>query len=131
MARSKPVRVLLCNRYALFREGIKALLPEGAAIEVIGEAATAKQALNLVERRRPDVVLLDATTADSSGSDLTRRIKAIDPHVEVLILSLYDDHLLISSCLDAGAAGYVRNVDKPRQLRQAICTACRRTHRAA
>ncbi len=131
MARGKSIKVLLCNRYALFREGMKALLPEGAAIEIVGEAATAKQALSLLERLRPDVVLLDTITPDSSGSELTRRIKAIDPHVEVLILSLYDDHLLISSCLDAGAAGYVRTVDKPRQLRQAICTACRRTHRAA
>lgn len=131
MARGKTIKVLLCNRYALFREGIKALLPEGAAIEIVGEAATAKQALSLLERLRPDVVLLDAITPDSSGSELTRRIKAIDPHCEVLILSLYDDHLLISSCLDAGAVGYIRTVDKPRQLRQAICTACRRTHRAA
>lgn len=131
MARSKTIKVLLCNRYALFREGIKAMLPEGAAIEIVGEAATARQALSLLERLHPDVVLLDSISPDCSGSEVTRRIKAIDPDVEVLILSLYDDHLLISGCLDAGAAGYVRTVDKPRQLRQAISTACRRAHRAA
>jgi DNA-binding NarL/FixJ family response regulator len=126
----KTIRVLLCNKYTLFREGIKALLIEGAAIEVVGETATAAQALELMERLRPDVVLLDATTSESS-SDVTRRMKAIDPEVEVVILSLADDEQLISGCLDAGAAGYIRKDDEPFKLRQAISTAYREHHRAA
>jgi DNA-binding NarL/FixJ family response regulator len=131
MARARAIRVLLCNKHNLFREGIKAMFPEKRAIEIVGEAATAKQALELVEQLRPDVVLMDATTSDSSGSETTRRIKAIDPHVGVLILSLYDDELLISRCLDAGAAGYIRKDDEPLHLRRAISTAYRRAHRAA
>jgi two-component system response regulator DevR len=126
----KSIRVLLCNKYTLFREGIKALLLNGPAIEIVGEAATAAQALELLERVRPDVVLLDATTSESS-SDVTRRIKAIDPEVEVLILSLADDEQLISGCLAAGAAGYIRKDDEPFRLRQAISTAYRGHHRAA
>jgi DNA-binding NarL/FixJ family response regulator len=124
------IRVLVCNKYTLFREGIKALFLEGPAIEVVGEAATGTQVLELLERVRPDVVLLDATTPDS-GSDVTRRIKAINPNVEVLILSLGDDEQLISGCLDAGAAGYIRKDDEPLTLRQAISTAYREHHRAA
>ena len=131
MARAKTIRVLLCNKHNLFREGIKALLPEKAHIEIVGEASSAASALAQLERLHPDVVLLDATTADSSGSETTRRIKAKDPNVEVLILSLYDDELLISNCLNAGAAGYIRKNDHPVRLKQAINAAYRRAHHAA
>jgi DNA-binding NarL/FixJ family response regulator len=131
MQHRKPIRVLLCNKHNLFREGIKALFPGKTSFEIVGEAATAKQALTLLERVHPDVVLLDATTSNPSGSEATRRIKAIDSHVEVLILSLSDDDVLISKCLDAGAAGYIRKDDEPQRLKRAIDTAFRRGHRAA
>lgn len=125
------IRVLLCNRHTLFREGIKALFLERTAIQVIGEAATARQTLSLMKRLRPDVVLLDATTRDLSCSEVTRRIKVIDPRVEILILSLYDDEVLVSGCLEAGAAGYIRKSDEPVQLRRAISTAASRRARWA
>jgi len=125
MSTGKKIRVLVCNRYALFRQGIKELLPQGSPIEVVGEAATARQALHLVERLRPDVVLMDATMRDASGSEATRRIKALDPGVHILIVSLDDDRLLISGCLNAGATGYVRNGDRSGKLKSAIQMACR------
>jgi len=131
MPHKKKIRVLICNKYTLFREGIKALLPEGTPIQVVGEAASAKQALSLVERLHPDVVLMDAAAPDVSGSEATRRIKARDPHVAVLIVSLYDDEPLISGCMDAGAAGWIRKSDQSWRLKRAISTACRRSRRAA
>ena len=129
--RDKTIRVLLCNQQTLFQDGIKALFLEMPSIEVVGSAATAKQALYMLRRLRPHVVLLDATTYDPSGSEVTRRIKAIDPHVGVLILSLYDDEVLISGCLDAGATGFIRKDAEPLQLSQAITTAYERSQRAA
>ena len=131
MRRHKKIRVLICNKYTLFRDGIKALLPQGTPIQVVGEAASAKQALSLLESLHPDVVLMDAAALDVSGSQATRQIKAKDPHIEVLIVSLYDDEPLISECLDAGAAGWIRKSDQSWQLRRAISTACRRSRRAA
>jgi len=116
----RRIRVLICNKYTLFREGIKALLPQGTAIEIVGEAATAEQALDLLECLHPDVVLMDATIPDLSGSEATRRIKEIDPSVTVLILSLYDDEPLISGCLAAGASGYIRKDDGYMQLETTI-----------
>jgi DNA-binding NarL/FixJ family response regulator len=125
MRNDKKIRVLICNKYTLFREGIKALLAQRTSIEIVGEAATAKQALDLLERMHPDVVLMDATIPDLSGSEATRRIKAIDPSVAVLILSLYDDEPLISGCLTAGASGYIGKNDRSVQLETTIDAACR------
>ena len=131
MPRRKRIRVLLCNKHNLFREGIKALFPERTPIEIVGEATTARQALNLLERLQPDVVLLDAATSDLGSSEVTRRIKALNPHVEVLILSLYDDELLVSGCMDAGAIGCISKEDNPLHLERAISMAYRRAQHAA
>ena len=116
----KKIRVIICNKYVLFREGIKRLLREGALIEIVGEADTATQAIDQAARLRPDVVLMDLVTPDLSGSEATRRIKAVHPHVRVLILSLRDDEALVSRCFEAGASGYIRKNDEPSQLRSAI-----------
>lgn len=121
MARThKKIRVLICNKYVLFREGIKSLLREGALIEIVGEADTAREAIDQAARLRPDVVLMDLVTPDLSGSEATRRIKAVHPDVRVLILSLRDDEILVSRCFEAGASGYIRKNDETSQLRSAI-----------
>lgn len=130
MARRKTIRVLLCNRHNLFREGIKALFLKETVIRIVGEAATAAQALALLQQLRPDVVLLDPNTADSCGSEATRCMKALHPHVAVLVLSLSDDDGLIEACLAAGAAGYIRSADQPAQLRRAISSAYGASHAA-
>ncbi len=126
---NKKIRVLLCNQHTLFREGMQALF-RNTPIEIVGVAATAEEALRLLKRLWPDVVLMDVHTPDASGSEVTRRIKAIDPHVEVLILTLEDDDILIASCLEAGATGFIRKDDRPLQLRRAINMAYRKAHAA-
>jgi len=68
-ATHKKIRVLICNKYVLFREGIKSLLREGALIEIVGEADTARQAIDQAARLLPDVVLMDLVTPDLSGSE--------------------------------------------------------------
>src|SRR5712692_7792010 len=126
MARTqKKIRVLICNKYVLFREGIKSLLREETLIEIVAEADTARQAIDQKARLRPDVVLMDLVAPDLSGFEATRRIKAVHPDVRVLILSLRDDEALVSSCFEAGASGYIRTNDQPSQLHSAIDTVCR------
>ena len=119
------IRVLICNQYVLFREGIKSLLREGTLIEVVAEADTARQAIDQTARLRPDVVLMDLVTPDLSGFEATRRLKAVHPYVRILILSLRDDEALVSRCFEAGASGHVRQNDEPSQLQSAIDTVCR------
>lgn len=128
---NKAIKVLICNKHTLFREGIKALLQEGTPVEIVGETDTATQAIELLATRKPDVVLMDAATKDLSGSEATRRIKAVDSNVKILIVSLYDDEALISGCLAAGASGYIRMNAESVQLKSAINAICRRPAHAA
>lgn len=116
---SKPIRVLICNRHTLFREGIKALL-QGGPIEIVGETRSARRVLHLAAQLRPDVVLMEASTTDLTGAEATRRIKEILPKVRILIVSLSDDEPLASSCLSAGATGWIRNTGQPEYLRHLI-----------
>ena len=126
MARTKKkIRVLICNKYVLFREGIKSLLREETLIEIVAETDTARQAIDQTARLRPDVVLMDLVTPDLSGFEATRRVKAVYPDVRVLILSLRDDENLVSRCFEAGASGHIRKNDRPSQLHSAIDTVCR------
>jgi len=131
----KTIRVLICNQYTLFREGLKALLDHasvnrGGHIEVSGEAHLAKDAIEMLIRLRPDVVLMDVNFPDLSGAEATRRVKAIAPGVEVLIVSLSDDKPLISRCMQAGASGFIRTNDLPMKLTSAIQSVSRRAHAA-
>lgn len=127
----KPLRVLICNKYTLFREGLKALLQQGIVIEVAGEAVTAKDAIRQMATLKPDLVLLDATTPDATGAQTVRKLKSIDRNAKILILSMDDDEPLVRSCIEAGAAGYIRRSDSAFNLKRVINQACGREVRAA
>lgn len=131
MSSRAPIRVLICNRYTLFREGIRALLTEGIPMDVVAETGNAREAIGMVERLHPDVVLLDATTPEVSGSESTRRLKAIDPRVSVLILSMNDDEALRQRCLEAGADGFIGKEDQAWHLKRVINDVCGRRTRTA
>jgi DNA-binding NarL/FixJ family response regulator len=130
MVSSAPLKVLVCNKYSLFREGLRALLQQGVLMDVVAEVSTASEAIQLTRRLKPHVVLLDATTTDMSGAESTRRIKAIDPSVQVVIVSMNDDELLRSSCVEAGAAGYIGSEDQVWQLKKMITKVCDKAHEA-
>ena len=125
------IRVVICTKHTLLREGLKALLHTEGYIEVAGEAVNAKDAAVLVERILPDVILMDPSALDLSGSDATRLIKAVYPGIKVLLLALDADASLIADCVSAGASAYIGNYDKPAHLMTAIDGVCARGTRAA
>lgn len=119
-----PIRVLICNKYNLFREGLRSLLENGLPMEVAGEAATAGEAIEVLKRTRVDVVLLDATAPDATGTDTIRLMKHISPESKILILSMDDDEPIVSGCLQAGALGAVTRTDTAHSLKLTIGRVC-------
>lgn len=115
-ANPNPVRVYLVDDHEVVRRGVASLLEADASIEVVGQAATAAEALREIVALRPDVVLLDNQLPDGSGIDVCREMRAVDPSIKGLILSSFDDPSAISAAIMAGAAGYVLKQIEGRSL---------------
>jgi DNA-binding NarL/FixJ family response regulator len=102
-----PIRVLLADDQSLFREGLHTLLSLQADLEVVGEAANGAEALRLAAELRPDVVLMDVQMPELDGVAATRRLRAEQPAVRVILLTTFDDDEYVFEGLRAGAAGYL------------------------
>lgn len=100
-------RVLIADDQALFREGLRTLLSTRADIEVVGEASDGEEAVALVEKLRPSVVLMDLRMPRADGIQATARIRDRWPDVPVLVLTTFDDDANLFGALRAGAAGYL------------------------
>ncbi|WP_029432735.1 response regulator transcription factor [Blastococcus sp. URHD0036] len=101
------IRVLLVDDHAHFRAGLRALLATAPDLEVCGEAASGEEALAVVGRMTPDVVLLDLGMPGMGGVAATERLVAASPHARVLVLSMSDDDDSVFAALRAGARGYL------------------------
>jgi len=100
-------RVLLVEDHIVVRQGIKALLSEEADLEIVGEADNGREALVLVEKLHPDVVLMDISMPGLNGIEATHQICQRHDDVKVVILSMYASEEYVFQVLRAGAAGYV------------------------
>ena len=99
--------MVLVDDHALVRLGLKTLINDQADMEVIGEAGTAQEALQVVERLHPQVVLMDIRLPGEGGLDATRRIVDRFPETKVVMLTSFADEELVMSAIRAGAVGYL------------------------
>jgi DNA-binding NarL/FixJ family response regulator len=114
------VRVLLADDNNLVRAGIRALLEKLSDVEVIGEARDGNEALELIEKCRTDVALIDIAMPVMDGLELTSRLAKTLPEVRVLILSLYADESFVQGALRAGATGYLLKGAASAELKLAL-----------
>ena len=114
------IRVIIADDHALFREGTRNLIEQEADLEVVGEASDGEEAVELVTRLQPHVVLMDIAMPRVNGIEATRQIKARHPAVAVLILTAYDNDQYIVALLEAGAAGYLLKNVSGKELVSAI-----------
>jgi len=121
----KRIRVLLAEDHTIVRKGLCSLLDGEAGLEVVGEAADGREAIDEVARLLPDVVLMDISMPGLNGLEATRRIKQRFPRVKVLILTMHTDEEYILQMLQAGAHGYVVKQAAPEELVLAVQAAYR------
>ena len=121
----KKIRVLIVDDHTLVRDGIRALLALVADVEVVGEAANGKEALDKVKELTPDVVLMDISMPIMGGLEATRKIRREFPGIKVLALTQYDDSEYVIPIIEAGACGFVTKMVAFAELASAIQAAYR------
>lgn len=103
----KPIRVLIVDDHEIVREGLQILLSEESGVEVVGTAKDGGEALSLIKKHKPDVVLMDIAMPGMDGIETTKRVVADFPSTRVLILTSYSDDLRVRDAIQAGATGYL------------------------
>jgi len=114
------IRVLVVDDHAILRDGIRSLLESQEDIIVVGEASDGAEAINLVGKLLPDIVLMDISMPETNGLEATQTIKEQYPQVNVLILTQHDNREYIAPALGAGASGYVLKRSGRREMLNAI-----------
>lgn len=120
MDRTDQIRVLLVDDHAIVRAGLKAVLALTRDISVVGEASDGREALVLVDRYRPDVVVMDLGMGGMDGIEATKALAARDPAPRILILTMHAEEEYLVPLLEAGAAGYLVKSSADRELVDAI-----------
>jgi len=101
------IRILLVDDHEIVRIGLKAILSSQKDLEVVGEASDGHEALRLVEKTRPDIVVMDVAMPGLNGIDGTMRIRSEFPAVKVIVLSMHLERSYVGQTLKAGASAYV------------------------
>jgi two-component system, NarL family, response regulator NreC len=119
------IRVVLADDHAVVRAGLKAVLGTAKDIDVVGEANNGREALALVDRFKPDVVVMDLSMAEMDGTTATKEIVAKGVATRVLVLTMHAEEDYLVPLLEAGAAGYLVKSAADRELVDAVRTVAR------
>jgi DNA-binding NarL/FixJ family response regulator len=121
----KSIRILLVDDQTMFRDGMRVLLSTQSDFQIVGEAADGEQAIHKAAALHPDVVLMDLRMPVLDGAAATRRLRAAQPDVRVIVLTTFDEDAAIFDGLRAGATGYLLKDAPTEKLYEAIRAAAR------
>jgi DNA-binding NarL/FixJ family response regulator len=119
---NRPVKVAIADDHALFRAGVRTSLMGKKDVELIAEADNGMQLLNLLKHIDPDVILLDIQMPIMDGIQTLPEIRKLYPHIKVIILSMHNDHSMISKLMEIGANSYLTKNSDSETIYQAIKT---------
>ncbi len=119
------IKVLIADDHAVVREGIKLILSREQDIEIVGEAGNGREALDLVAKLKPQVVVMDISMPEMGGIEATKQVKETWPKINVLALTMHEDESYVFQLLKAGASGYVLKRGAAQDLVQAIRSAAK------
>ena len=120
MSQLSRIRVLLADDHTMFREGVKQVLSSTAEIEVVDEAGNAQQVFEKLQRKHCDVVVLDISMPGRDGIEVLKQLRSLDPHLHVLVLSMYPEDQYAFRAIKAGASGYLTKNKASSELIEAI-----------
>ena len=115
-----PARILIADDHELVRHGIKHMLGYEKDMEVVGEASNGREVVELCRRLKPDLVLMDVRMPEMNGLEAIRAIKAEQPEVSVLVISVYRNLDYLLEAIEVGAAGYILKDAPNRRLINAM-----------
>ena len=118
----RPIKVAIADDHALFRAGVKTALSVKKDVELIAEADNGMQLINLLRHIEPDVILLDIQMPIMDGIQTLPEIRKIRPEAKVIILSMHNDHSMISKLMEIGANSYLTKNSDSETIYQAIKT---------
>jgi two-component system, NarL family, response regulator NreC len=101
------IRLIIADDHLVVREGLVTLVEDEPDLQVVGQAATGREAVHLARKHRPELALLDITMPDMSGLEATRQIVDILPQTKILILTMHEEEAFFFEALHAGASGYL------------------------
>ena len=116
-----PIKVLIADDHAFYREGVRAFLSNTPDVEVVGEASNGDEAINKTKEHEPNVILMDLKMPGMNGIEATRRIYESDSKIGVLVLTMFDDDDSVFAAMRAGARGYLlKDADKDEVVRAIV-----------
>ena len=116
------IKVLIVDDHNLVREGLKAVFDQGSEVEVVGEAGSGEEALEMVDKAKPDVVLMDISMPGMNGIQATKLIREKCPDAKVVMLTMLDQEGYVYEAVKAGATGYMLKNTSSDDLVNAIQT---------
>lgn len=114
------IHLLLVDDHAVVRSGLRLLLENEPDFEIVGETGTAHEAITLANQLRPDVILMDIGLPDMTGINATQLIKAAQPQIAIVALTIHEDQEYFFKMLHAGASGYIPKRAAPEELLTAV-----------
>ena len=117
-----PIKVLIVDDHKLVREGLKAVFDQGDEVDVIGEAGSGEEAIEMVDKINPDVILMDISMPGMNGIQATKAIRDSHPDAKIVILTMLDQEGYVYEAIKAGATGYMLKSTSSDELVNAIQT---------
>jgi two-component system response regulator NreC len=116
------IKIMVVDEHKILREGLSTLIAKQPDMQIVGEATDGREALDLVDKLSPDLILMDVTMPNLNGIEATRKIKSKNPDIEIIALSLHSDRRYVLGMIDAGASGYLLKECAFEELVRAINT---------
>ncbi|NTW33831.1 MAG: response regulator transcription factor [Bacteroidetes bacterium] len=116
----EKIKIILTDDHRIFRDGIKSLLSDNDFINIIGEASSGNELLEMLKTHKPDVVIVDISMQGLSGIEVTRQISFLYPEIKIMILSMHTDEEFVLNSIKAGAKAYLPKDTSVEELLEAI-----------